>query len=446
MIETRVPRRSVLKGLTLGAGASALQPFLSDLVREAHGATPGPRVVFLLSGNGYNADRVPLDLVQDGQGPGGRFLSKVQNLPFKQVPDSLKPLQPFADRMLIFDDSNCGLGSGHYQTWAPMAQVANVGGENGSPGGKTVDLFIGERIGASAALPLVTLGTAMRASDRLTNAFSARDRNQPILFPCKPAEVNRVLFAAGASKRDAYLLDDLREDVQRASARLAGSEKAKLDQYLTALAVIQRRQMALAGVRGGACKAPPPPPMDLAFPETRAEAMVDLATAILICGMTRVVSLSIYSGRQFSPEFTRLGYTVSMHSLGHGAADPKMGRGELPIRQWQAGLIGTMATELRKIPEGNGNMFDNTLFVLTNDNGTSHHSRTGNGWWVAMVGNAGGRLKADGRYVRFPSSGPDHRKLADIWTTVCNAVGVKVDHFNPDAPVEKKGPIDYLLA
>ena len=44
----RLPRRTVLKGVTLGAGAVVLEPFLNRLAAEARGEQPPPRIVFLM--------------------------------------------------------------------------------------------------------------------------------------------------------------------------------------------------------------------------------------------------------------------------------------------------------------------------------------------------------------------------------------------------------------
>ncbi len=47
-----VTRRSCLKGITLGAGAVVLQPFLNALAAEARGEAPPPRLVFVVEANG----------------------------------------------------------------------------------------------------------------------------------------------------------------------------------------------------------------------------------------------------------------------------------------------------------------------------------------------------------------------------------------------------------
>lgn len=48
----QIARRSVIKGLTLGAGAVVLQPFLNALAAEAAGKAPLPRIIFLVEANG----------------------------------------------------------------------------------------------------------------------------------------------------------------------------------------------------------------------------------------------------------------------------------------------------------------------------------------------------------------------------------------------------------
>ncbi len=48
----QLERRSVLKGVTLGAGAVVLQPFLNALAAEARSEAPPQRIIFKIQGNG----------------------------------------------------------------------------------------------------------------------------------------------------------------------------------------------------------------------------------------------------------------------------------------------------------------------------------------------------------------------------------------------------------
>ena len=48
----QLDRRTVLNGVTLGAGAVLLQPFLQRLEAEQAGQAPPKRLIFFLQGNG----------------------------------------------------------------------------------------------------------------------------------------------------------------------------------------------------------------------------------------------------------------------------------------------------------------------------------------------------------------------------------------------------------
>jgi len=65
-------RRTCLKGITLGAGAVVLQPFLNALAAEARGEAPPPRIVFLSESNGlwpYHLRPKSLDTKKGDQWP-----------------------------------------------------------------------------------------------------------------------------------------------------------------------------------------------------------------------------------------------------------------------------------------------------------------------------------------------------------------------------------------
>ena len=83
-----------------------------------------------------------------------------------------------------------------------------------------------------------------------------------------------------------------------------------------------------------------------------------------------------------------------------------------------------MVQTLTDTPEGNGNMMDNTTIIFMNDNGEKHHSSKRR-WPVIVIGNAGGNLRSDGRFVRFAKGTP----LADFFVTLGDAAGVPLPGF-----------------
>jgi len=130
------------------------------------------------------------------------------------------------------------------------------------------------------------------------------------------------------------------------------------------------------------------------------------------------------------------------HGIGH---DTKSNvAGWTLIVQHNAKQLVRMMEALETIPEGNGNMMDNTLIIFMSDCAEAQHSRGGN-WPILMLGNLGGAIK-HGRYYRFAE-----RTLNSFYTTLLHAIGAPRNCFNMDESMAKKldgklGPIGRLLA
>ena len=66
---TQLNRRTVLKGITLGAGAVLLEPFLQRLAAEQAGKAPPKRFIFFLESNGmypYHVQPKGVDMKASG--------------------------------------------------------------------------------------------------------------------------------------------------------------------------------------------------------------------------------------------------------------------------------------------------------------------------------------------------------------------------------------------
>ena len=105
-----ITRRSCLKGITLGAGAVVLQPFLNALAAEARGEAPPPRLVFVVEANGLWESHVRPQTL----GKAGGWNSPVDKLVDEplaghKLPEPIAPLEAIKDRMSIV----LGLSSKH---------------------------------------------------------------------------------------------------------------------------------------------------------------------------------------------------------------------------------------------------------------------------------------------------------------------------------------------
>ena len=96
-------------------------------------------------------------------------------------------------------------------------------------------------------------------------------------------------------------------------------------------------------------------------------------------------------------------------------------------------------------------MLDNTVIVYVSDNSGKHHSMATE-WPMVVLGNLGGRLKSNGRYLAYPGYGKanQHHTIGNWFTTLCHVAGTPVDHFGTtDFAIGKEkdqtGPLSELL-
>lgn len=459
-----VSRRSFIEKLSLGAGAAVLSPLVGRLVREARGATPARKrfIVVTYPNGGYWSRLVPREFALS--------LREWQNDPFENgtrftLPDVYAPFEPFRSKMVMVDGLVNRTSAGHFG-WTLLTGVPKLGGgENGQPGGKSLDQHVAPVLSRGALFSSVHLGSTTGGDGRpgigskLGNHMYARGAGQPVPVQLIPGEAFRSVFpvgapASGASGPDPELLqrrkllDWLADDVRRLRGALAPAERGKLDEYLGSLEEAQRRVTAVEqGAAGGASCAGSIKSLDpkTVEPDEIFEAQLALGTAAVVCGVTNVLTVSFIGiGKAFTKS---LGLEVSLHGIGHGSGSPD------PYIRWFAAQTARLLARLDAIREGDRTLLDHSVVLFANDNNEAHHSR-GYRYPVVLFGSGGGRLRADGRYVRYPSlrrqtdapNGPaGMRPIPDLLSTLSHVLGAPVDDWGKGGPDPIKGPLSELL-
>jgi len=155
-------------------------------------------------------------------------------------------------------------------------------------------------------------------------------------------------------------------------------------------------------------------------------------------------------GQEFGkfPEFN----IPDLHGIGHGAANGRASSEDcfIELRQFHAKLIAGLAKKLESVKEGGGTMLDNTLIVYLSDSGEGHHPNLKE-WPVVLLGNLGGKLKTEGRYLQFPHyASKNHRTMAALYCTLLHAAGKPRDKFGVNDPgikeANQSGVLGELLA
>ena len=103
-------RRTLLKGMTLGAGAAVLQPAINALGAEASGKPMPRRIVFFIEGNGMNPAHIqPQGIARPKKGS-EKLIDK--SLSDYKLPDPLAALAPFKDRTTLIQGLSHKIASG----------------------------------------------------------------------------------------------------------------------------------------------------------------------------------------------------------------------------------------------------------------------------------------------------------------------------------------------
>lgn len=423
-------RRKFLAGLGLGAG-SLLAPIGRTLVGEALAAEgPRKRLILFTAANG--------------------FLEKFYTCASRSATDFdlapvYKPLEAHKARMTILSKffnpfSKALHGNQHATLTVKESTNPNVSQMRGPPGGISIDRFLAKQIGAQDAFSSTASGRGI--------CVSADGPGQSFPSISSPGKAFDTYFAAAGSTmggpggnsiesnfaKNRSFLDVLRGDIGRMNARLAGPEKAKLDQYLESLRTLET-QLGQRAMAGGCAKGarPTAEPGSAKLGDVLS-AHTDVILAAQKCGLTRISHI-LFEGMEGPHIVYDWLNDPKNHHDDHHAGDMTTC---LRIATWWMSQINRMVDGLAATPEGSGTMLDNSVVMFVNTCGGSHH-RGQNNHAVLMIGGAGGALKG-GRYLTFPEG---KHCLSDVYVSLANMLDVPITTFGD--PSVCKGPLPGLI-
>ena len=468
-------RRHFLKATTL-TGALSLSPFMRSLaesVTAPERSAPPLRFVFCIKSNGLWAEmiqprgmegRLPFEVMYDGK---GRLVNgdhgNIRKLATAaadeeladdyELNDVMAPLAPFRDRLSILQGINSGFATYHmgcYQTLGGFQARTRNSIETLGP---TVDSLLARAF--PRPIPHLCLGHDPRSPSGVAYVpTSAAGKGKPLPFYTKPIRAYKELFGVideGAA-RDEYnvqsgILDFFVDDATRLKAEVAGPEREQLDRYLDAFESIVKSRQEVAAISEQLRQHAPEPPEEIEAHSTMkvGAGNTEIAIASLLSGLTNVVTLRF--DLLGSSSYEGIG---GLHGgVGHGQVK-NIVEARRKICSFQFTQIARIAEALRSIPEGEGTMLDNTVFVYTSDNGETHHS-SGVNYPVLLLGNLGGRLKsrryfAPGNDEKLDRAKSEYTRLGDLWATLLTAAGQPCEQFGIPVNGIAHQPLASLLA
>jgi hypothetical protein len=462
-------RRSFLKTVSLGAGAPLLSPVLSRLEAETRGERP-MRFVFFLEGNGLPPDDIqPVGIERrDMMNPKGGQTGKCNgedtlvearlSTPGIRLPDPIAPLERHLRRLTLLQGlSGRVCGGGHSNGFG------SLGAYSASAGARDVTIDAALAKAHPAIFQHVALGVR-GSTENIFYCCSASGPNQKVPHYQDPVLAHHMLFGkilggntATEVGSQAMLLDHIAGDIKRVEQQLPKPEAHKLKEFADAFAAIGRRQNRLKEIDPAKIPAKRDDLYRSSVETKQLEAHFEIAATALITGLTNVVTLS--AGAASYPVWKGLGISVDNHTIGHMYNEkPKPGQPlsegkamAVKIRRFNMELLAKLVDKLEAIPEGNGSMMDNTVILYLSDSAENHHSSCFD-WPMVMLGNLGGRLKPNDRFLNFAKYGAKgHATIGMLYTTLLHAAGAPVDHFGIKdtsliGAVEQAGPLATLLA
>jgi len=315
----------------------------------------------------------------------------------------------------------CTFFSGHPFVELP-ADGANYSSKSGGP---TVDQVAAAQLGSQTYLPSIQLQVSKRivtTEGPTLQYLSHKGPDQPLPQIANPQQAWDKLFASFTPDDDPTTphrlaaLDAVAEDAKALQQKVGTADRQRLEAHLASVAQI-RSQIAATAPE---CVQPAQPGETNADIDGQEQlisvnsVMSQLLALAFSCDITRVASVQ-FTGSVGYTVFNDLGQNLGHHDMTHAGAENE---------RVDAATIYTMArladflVALRDMPEGGGNVLDNSCVLVSSDCSTGLTHKTFD-QPVIVAGGGGGALVSPGVHYRSQTGENSSDILLACLQTVC---------------------------
>jgi len=433
----RISRRTVLRGL----GTVVSLPFLEAMTpARAWSAAPGGasvapprRLAFIYVPNGA--------IMED-------WTPSSEGADFN-LPKILASLDGVRDDLLVLSGLTCdkarsnGDGAGDHarasSAFLTGCQARKTAGAN-FRSGISADQVVASRLGDRTRLPSIELGIERyRGAGNCDSGYSCvyehtiawRSATSPLPNEVDPKLIFERLFSERPNDPDrlrrnrlrSSVLDTVLGEAKGLQTRLGGSDRQKLDEYLSCV-----RELELRIARAESLPPVEPPngarrpesiPADL---EAHFKLICDLMVMAFQADVTRVATCMF--GREGSQlKYRMVGVSEGHHELTHHRNDPDKVDKVRNINTFHVQQYAYFLNKLKSIPEGEGTLLDNCMIAYGSGNSDgnrhTHHDLP-----ILVAGKGGGSLKT-GRHVRYEKETP----VNNLWLSLIDRMGVRMEQL-----------------
>ncbi len=272
---------------------------------------------------------------------------------------------------------------------------------------------------------------------RSENTPSGKEINPRLAFDRLFAAANPKAVGEAAVRREKHrrsILDFVLQDARELNAKVSGSDKAKLDEYYTAVREIEQRVEAAersvhaAQAAGIISQYEIPEQIPESF-EDHARLMMDIMALAFQTDTTRIATCMM-ANEGSNRSYHNLDITRGHHEISHHQDNPDNLRQIRDINRFHIRQFAYLIGKLKSMPEGDGTVLDNTMLLygaaLADPNRHDHGNLP-----LLLAGRGGGTIQP-GRHIRYASETP-----------MCNLLLSMLDHAG--APTARLGDSTGLL-
>jgi uncharacterized protein DUF1552 len=422
-----IPRRAVLRGL----GATVALPLLEGMVPAARAlaqtaAARKARFGFVYAPHGSIMRQ---------------WTPATDGVDFEFSP-ILKPLEKFRKDVTVLSGfANIG-ENGHSVSTAMWISGTFPAKGTVVKLGTTVDQMIAAKIGQTTAFPSMELATEDHSShlgscagDFLCSYMSTiswASATTPLPMEINPRVVFERMFGgdrATPAERQARLdkntsiLDAVRESAHEMQRGLGPRDRTRLTEYLDNVREIERRIIQAEQQRTETGLEVPMTPVGVPENwEEHVKLMFDLQAIALQADLTRVISFML--ARELSTlSYPQIGVADGHHPVSHNNNVPEQVAKKAAIDIYHLELFSAFLEKLRQTPDGDSNIFDQSLFFygsgMSNGNLHDHVNLP-----ALLVGGAAGKVKGN-RHLRVKDATP----LSNLMMGILDTAGVHIEKF-----------------
>jgi hypothetical protein len=430
-----ISRRTVLKG----TGAAVALPLLDAMIPAATAlantaAAPKPRMAFIYFPHGAVMDK---------------WTPKKEGADF-DLPPIIASLAPFQKQLTIIsglENKSAIAAPVHAITPGTWLSCVPPRISHDPYGGITVDQIAAQHIGQETSLPSLEVGTEERGGEGSCDrnygcsygkTISFRDPSTPLPMEHNPRKLFQQLFGAGdtADERSALarenrsLLDLVTSDARDLKRQLGARDKAMVDDYLTTVREIERRVQQIASRDLSKVNLPDAPSGIPSKFDEQIRLMFDMIALAFQANLTRVATMMMAAEVSNQP-YGFIGISDAFHPLSHHANNPQKLDRLAKVQAWNTGEFARFAKKLQSLPDGEGNMLDNS-FILFGSNMSDSNLHNHYPLPTAVLGGGMGKLKGN-QHLRYAEKTP----IANLHLTLLDRIGV---------PMEKLGDSSMKFA